>query len=120
VQGSWRITPDLPEGAPTFVALAAFGAGGILVTTGSDEPGTGIGQWKSTSKRGFTFAYTNFHFDPAGALSHTVDVTASGTFKGRTMKGAAKLTRTSVETPGVGSAISEDVVNFTGRRMPAV
>src|SRR4051812_47733102 len=54
VQGSWRITPKLPAGAPSFVALAAFGAGGVFVTTGSDEPGTGIGQWKSSGTRGFT------------------------------------------------------------------
>ena len=26
VQGSWRITPKLPPGVPSFVALAAFGA----------------------------------------------------------------------------------------------
>src|SRR5215211_4347087 len=83
MQGSWRITPQLPVGAPAFVALAAFGAGGVFITTGSDEPGTGIGQWKRKGDSGFVFAYTNFHFDAQGRLESTVNVTAKGTFKGK-------------------------------------
>src|SRR4051812_34153913 len=93
VRGSWQITPKLPAGVPPFVALAAFGAGGVFVTTGSDESGTGIGQWKSTSARGFSFAYTNFHFDSSGALNNTVHVKAKGTFRGRKMTGSAELRR---------------------------
>jgi hypothetical protein len=116
VQGSWRITPKLPAGAPSFVALAAFGAGGVLVTTGSDEPGTGIGQWKSSRARGFTFAYTNFHFDGSGALNHTVDVKASGTFRGKRMSGTAELRRTDASGNPVGSPLTTP---FTGKRMAA-
>ena len=116
VQGSWRITPKLPAGAPSFVALAAFGAGGIFVTTGSDEPGTGIGEWKSTGKRGFTFAYTNFHFDSSGSLSSTVTVKAKGTFHGSTMKGSAELRRVDASGNPVGSPRTTP---FTGRRMSA-
>ena len=116
VQGSWRITPQLPPGAPQFVALAAFGAGGVFVTTGSDEPGTGIGQWKSTGTRKFTFAYTNFHFDSSGALSSTVTVMAKGTFKGSRMSGSAELRRVDASGNPVGSPQTS---KFTGRRMPA-
>jgi len=116
VQGSWRITPELPDGAPSFVALAAFGAGGVFVTTGSDEPGTGIGQWKSSGARGFTFAYTNFHFDSAGALANTVNVKAKGTFRGSRMSGSAELRR----VDSAGNAIgTPQTSRFTGRRMPA-
>jgi hypothetical protein len=116
VRGSWRITPELPEGAPPFVALAAFGSDGIFVTTGSDEPGTGIGQWESRGRRGFRFAYTNFHFDSSGALNNTVHVTATGTFRGRRMNGTAELRRVDPDGNPIGSTMT---TRFTGRRMPA-
>ena len=116
VQGSWRITPNLPTGVPPFVALAAFGAGGVFVTTGSDEPGTGIGQWKSTGARGFTFAYTNFHFDSSGSLNSTVDVKAKGTFRGARMTGSAELRRVDATGNPIGSP---QTTPFTGRRMSA-
>jgi hypothetical protein len=116
VRGSWRITPKLPAGVPPFVALAAFGAGGIFVTTGSDEPGTGIGQWKSTSARGFSFAYTNFHFDSSGSLNNTVHVTATGTFHGSKMTGTAELRRVDASGNAIGSPLTTP---FTGRRMLA-
>jgi len=116
VQGSWRITPELPAGAPSFVALAAFGAGGVFVTTGSDEPGTGIGQWKKTSGRRFTFSYTNFHFDSSGALSNTVNVKAKGSFSGSRMSGSAALRRVDPAGNAIGSP---QTTPFTGRRMSA-
>ena len=116
VQGSWRITPELPPGVPSFVALAAFGAGGIFVTTGSDEPGTGIGQWKKTGTRKFSFAYTNFHFDSAGALANTVNVKAKGSFSGSRMTGSAELRRVDPSGNAIGSP---QTTPFTGRRMSA-
>jgi hypothetical protein len=116
VQGSWQITPELPPGAPSFVALAAFGAGGVFITTGSDEPGTGIGQWKASSSRGFTFAYTNFHFDSAGALNNAVNVKAKGTFRGRKMTGTAELRRVDASGNPIGSPRTTP---FTGKRMSA-
>ena len=116
VRGSWRITPKLPPGAPPFVALAAFGAGGIFITTGSDEPGTGIGQWKSSGTRGFTFAYTNFHFDSSGSLNNTVNVEAKGTFRGSKMSGTAELRRVAASGDPIGSP---QTTKFTGRRMSA-
>ena len=116
VQGSWRITPELPPGAPSFVALAAFGAGGVFITTGSDEPGTGIGQWKSTGTRKFSFAYTNFHFDSSGALNDTVSVKATGSFRGRKMTGTAEHRRVDAAGNAVGSPLTS---SFTGTRMSA-
>jgi hypothetical protein len=116
VQGSWRITPKLPPGAPPFIALAAFGAGGIFITTGSDEPGTGIGQWKQHGGRGFTFAYTNFHFDSSGSLNNTVHVKAQGTFQGSKMSGSAALRRVDASGDPIGSL---QTTKFTGRRMSA-
>jgi hypothetical protein len=116
VRGSWRITPELPQGVPSFVALAAFGAGGVFVTTGSDEPGTGIGEWASAGKRGFKFAYTNFHFDSAGSHSSTVTVHANGTFSGKKMRGSAELRRTDAEGNPVGAPRT---TKFTGRRITA-
>jgi hypothetical protein len=116
VRGSWRITPHLPEGAPSFVALAAFGAGGVFITTGSDEPGTGIGQWASTGKHGFTFTYTNFHFDSSGSHSSTVVVHAKGIFSPKLMNGSAELRRTDAHGNPVGSP---QTTSFTGRRISA-
>jgi hypothetical protein len=116
VRGSWKITPKVPAGAPPFVALSAFGAGGIFITTGSDEPGTGIGQWKATGAHSFRFAYTNFHFDSSGALSSVVDVTAKGTFHGQKMSGTATLRRTDAAGNPVGSPRTS---KFTGERMSA-
>jgi hypothetical protein len=114
MRGTWRITPKLPAGVPSFEALAAFGAGGVLVTTGSDEPGTGIGQWASTGTRGFEFAYTNFHFDSAGKLSSIVEVHATGKFKSGRLRGTAHLRRTDANGAAMGD---EQVTDFTGRRM---
>ena len=116
VQGSWQITPQLPEGVPPFVALAAFGAGGVFITTGSDEPGTGIGQWKATGTRRFSFAYTNFHFDSSGRLSNTVNVKATGSFRGRRMTGTAEHRRVDASGNAIGSPQESP---FTGRRMSA-
>jgi hypothetical protein len=116
VRGSWRITPKLPPGAPPFIALAAFGADGVFVTTGSDEPGTGIGQWKSKGTQGFTFAYTNFHFDSSGQLNNTVHVKASGTFRNRKMTGTADLRRVDPAGNTIGSPLTTP---FTGQRMSA-
>lgn len=114
MRGSWIIAPKLPAGVPSFEALAAFGAGGVLVTTGSDEPGTGIGQWTATGTRGFEFAYTNFHFDSAGKLASIVEVRATGTFKGARLRGTAHLRRTDADGAALGD---EQVTEFTGRRM---
>src|SRR5436189_2203160 len=79
VRGTWLITPKTAGGPAGFKALAAFAAGGVFVTTGSDEPGTGLGQWSGDANK-FGFTYMNFHFDSSGALSHTVKVRAKGTF----------------------------------------
>jgi hypothetical protein len=116
INGSWKITPELPPGVPPFVALAAFATGGVFITTGSDEPGTGIGQWASTGDRGFSFAYTNFHFDSSGQLSSTVEVEAKGTFKGKNLRGKAELRRFDATGNPVGGTLES---SFTGRRISA-
>ena len=116
VRGSWRVTPELPEGVPPFVALAAFGAGGIFITTGSDEPGTGIGQWESAAPGEFSFAYTNFHFDGSGALANIVDVEATGTFDGDQLSGTAVLRRVDPQGDPIGEP---QETRFAGVRMSA-
>jgi hypothetical protein len=116
VRGSWVITPELPPSVPGFHALAAFAAGGVFITTGSDEPGTGIGEWVAQGKNGFAFSYQNFHFDGAGALANTVTVQATGTFSGSKLRGRATLTRVDPSGQPIGSAQQS---SFTGRRMSA-
>jgi hypothetical protein len=116
VNGSWKITPQLPPGVPPFVALAAFATGGVFITTGSDEPGTGIGQWASTGARKFSFAYTNFHFDSSGQLSSTVEVEANGSFKGKKLTGGAELRRFDAKGNPIGTPLES---KFTGRRISA-
>jgi hypothetical protein len=114
VRGSWLITPKVPAGAPAFQALAAFAADAVFVTTGSDEPGTGIGQWEARGTDGFAFTYHNFHFDSAGALASTVTVSATGTFKGLKLSGRAMLTRVDAAGNAIGSP---QETTFTGRRV---
>jgi len=113
VRGSWVITPDVP--GQSFQALAAFGAGGVFITTGSDEPGTGIGQWVAQGSDGFGFSYTNFHFGNDGTLSHTTTVNAVGTFQGDTMTGTATEYVTDAH-PGAGAGVARRST-FTGQRM---
>jgi hypothetical protein len=113
VRGSWVISPDVP--GQSFQALAAFGAGGVFITTGSDEPGTGIGQWVAQGSDGFGFSYTNFHFGPDGTLAHTTTVNAVGTFEGDTMTGTATEYVTDAH-PGAGAGVARKST-FTGQRM---
>jgi len=96
--------------------LIAFAAGGVFITTGSDEPGTGIGSWRSTGHRKFAFAYTNFHFDSSGHPASTVEVQASGTFHGKRLSGKATLRRSDPSGNPIGSPQTS---SFTGRRLPA-
>ena len=115
VRGSWLITPTTTGGQPLgFQAVAAFGAGGIFVTTGSDEDGTGIGQWSSKGSDDFAFTYLNFHFGRNGKLTNTVKVRASGTFQGSTLKGRATLTRVGPNGKSLGPAQRS---SFTGKRI---
>jgi hypothetical protein len=114
VQGTWRIRPATSSGPAGFVALAAFAAGGVFVTTGSDEPGTGIGQWNSPAANKFAFTYVNFHFDPDLKLHHTTKVRAAGTFTGPELQGRATLTATD---RGGRPLFPPRHFRFTGKRM---
>ena len=108
------ITPQIP-GQP-FQALAAFGQGGVFLTTGSDQAGTGIGQWAAQGSDGFVFSYVNYHFGSDGKLSSVTTVKARGTFNGDSMTGTASQ---SVAGP-TGSAISPaQTVSFSGKRVAA-
>ena len=92
VRGTWLIKPTTAGGGGTgFRALAAFAAGGVFVTTGSDEAGTGLGEWSTVDASGFAFTYLNFHFDATGKLTNTVKVRAVGTFHGSRLSGRATL-----------------------------
>lgn len=81
VRGAWVIQPATSKGPAPFHALAAFAAGGVFITTRSDEAGTGIGEWDQVDANTFGFTYLNFHFDQAGTLANTVKVRAAGTFR---------------------------------------
>ncbi|MEA2469066.1 MAG: hypothetical protein QOE38_64 [Thermoleophilaceae bacterium] len=107
---------EAPTGRPAIRRTCRFRRRRIFITTGSDEPGTGIGQWKSTSARGFAFAYTNFHFDGSGKLNNTVNVKAKGTFGGNTMTGTATLHRVDASGNPMGSPLT---TKFTGKRISA-
>lgn len=92
VRGTWLIKPTIATGGPAGLqALAAFAAGGVFATTGSDEAGTGLGEWSSKGANGFAFTYLNFHFDTAGNFANTVKVRAAGTFRGDRLSGRATL-----------------------------
>jgi hypothetical protein len=114
VRGSWIIQPVTPQGSAGFHAVAAFAAGGVFITTGSDEPGTGIGEWDQSGANGFGFTYLNFHFDPAGKLANTVNVRALGTFSGSQLSGNATETTLAPN----GNKLSPDrQFTFTGKRV---
>jgi hypothetical protein len=114
VRGAWLFTPEQGGSPATFQAISCFAAGGVFVTTGSDEAGTGLGEWSSTGSNGFAFTYLNFHFGKNGKLINTVKVRARGTFHGSTLTGQATLTR----VDSYGSSISSPShFNFSGKRI---
>jgi hypothetical protein len=113
VRGTWLITPTSSGGPAGFRALAAFAAGGVFVTTGSDEPGTGLGEWSGGSKS-FAFTYQNFHFDSSQNPSNTVKVRAKGSFKGSKLSGHATL---STFDPSGAQVGSDRGFSFTGKRV---
>jgi hypothetical protein len=113
VRGTWLIKPTTSGGPAGFQALAAFAAGGVFVTTGSDQAGTGLGEWSGGAHK-FGFTYLNFHFDTDGKPSNTVKVRAAGTFHGSRLSGRATLR---VLDPS-GKRVGDDTrFNFTGRRV---
>jgi hypothetical protein len=113
VRGTWLLTPKTSGGPAGFKALAAFAAGGVFVTTGSDEPGTGLGEWSGGAK-GFAFTYLNFHFDSSGKFNNEVKVRAKGTFKGATLSGHATLGTFDANGAQLGS---DRTFSFTGKRV---
>ena len=113
VRGTWLITPKTAGGPAGFKALAAFAAGGVFVTTGSDEPGTGLGEWSGGAKT-FAFSYLNFHFDNAENPSNTVKVRAKGTFKGSKLSGHATLSTFDPSGVQIGG---DHGFSFTGKRV---
>jgi hypothetical protein len=114
VRGTWIITPKSSRGPSPFRALAAFAAGGVFTTTGSDEAGTGLGVWVARGAAGFAFSYLNFHFGSDGKLANTVKVSATGSFSGSSMTGRATL---SMLGPNGNRLSPEARFTFTGRRM---
>ncbi len=114
VRGSWLITPRRNGYPLGFQACAAFAAGGVFITTGSDEAGTGIGSWVSSGSNGFAFTYLNFHFGNDGKLSNTVKVRAVGTFHGSSLTGRATLTTTDPAGRPLSPASHS---TFTGKRI---
>jgi hypothetical protein len=114
VRGTWLLKPATSGGPAGFQALAAFAAGGVFVTTGSDEAGTGLGQWSAHGTHGFGFTYLNFHFDTAGQHSNTVKVRAAGTFHGSQLSGHATLTTFDASGNPLGA---DRRFTFTGKRV---
>src|SRR5438445_583536 len=72
VRGAWLFTPTQGGHGTGFRAISCFAAGGVFITTGSDEAGTGLGEWSGTGSDGFAFTYLNFHFARNGSLNNTV------------------------------------------------
>ena len=114
VRGTWLITPKSSAGPAGFQALAAFAAGGVFVTTGSDEAGTGLGEWLAEGTDGFAFTYLNFHFGTDGKPSNTVKVRAKGTFGGSRLSGNAALTQLD---PNGHRLAPDRHFSFTGQRV---
>ncbi|MDP9343809.1 MAG: hypothetical protein M3Q23_17305 [Actinomycetota bacterium] len=114
VRGAWLITPKTQSSPAGFQAVAAFAAGGVFITIGSDESGTGIGEWTSPAPGGFAFTYLNFHFASDGSLNNTVKVRAKGTFKAKTLSGHATLTAVD---PNGDPLFAPRHFTFTGKRI---
>lgn len=114
VRGTWLLTPQTSAGPAGFQAIAAFAAGGVFVTTGSDEAGTGLGEWLAHGADGFAFTYLNFHFGTDGKPSNTVKVRAKGTFGTSRLSGEAILALTD---PLGHTLAPERRFSFTGKRV---
>lgn len=112
--GSWVITPTV--GAGSYKILAAFGSGGELVTTRSDQPGTGVGQWRQEGRDGFVFSVDSYVFGPEGALATSTTMKGRGTFKGAQMEGTAAMVISTADGRAAGGA---QRIPFMGSRVTA-
>jgi hypothetical protein len=93
ILGTWsaQVTVNVPPGQPTFPALLTFSAGGGVVETESDAPGTGLGSWEKIGHHQYQFAFETFIFDNAGKPGGDVIVRMQATVNGDTASGAFKF-----------------------------
>jgi hypothetical protein len=90
ILGTWDIQVT-PAGQPTFEALATFSAGGGMVETESDAPGTAQGSWEKIGPRTYQFAFQTFLFNGTGQPAGHVLVRSQATLRDGTLSGPFKF-----------------------------
>src|ERR1700760_2721629 len=65
ILGTWDVQVTV-NGQPTFPALLTFSAGGGVVETESDAPGTALGSWEKIGHHQFQVAFQSFTFTGTG------------------------------------------------------
>jgi hypothetical protein len=90
ILGTWNVQVTV-NGQPTFPALVTFSAGGGLVETESDAPGTGQGSWENIGQRTYQFAFQTFIFTSTGQPNGYVIVRNKATLSHGTLSGPFKF-----------------------------
>lgn len=90
ILGTWdgQVTVS---GQPPFSALVTFSAGGGLVETESDAPGTALGSWEKIGPRTYQFAFKSFIFSSTGLPTGYVIVRDQATLSHGTLSGPFKF-----------------------------
>jgi hypothetical protein len=90
ILGTWNVEVTV-NGQPTFPALLTFSAGGGVVETESDAPGTGQGSWEKIGHRQYRFAFQTFIFTDTGQPGGHVIVRSRATVSHGRLSGPFKF-----------------------------
>ena len=90
ILGTWNVQVTV-NGQPTFPALLTFSAGGGVVETESDVPGTSLGSWEKIGHHTYAVAFQSFTFTGTGQPSGHVIVRSQVTLNNGALSGPFKF-----------------------------
>lgn len=90
ILGTWNVQVAV-NGQPAFPALLTFSAGGGVVETESDVPGTAQGSWEKIAHHKYRLAFQSFTFNSTGEPSGHVIVRSQVTLSKGTLSGPFKF-----------------------------
>ena len=88
--GTWNAQVTV-NGQPAFPALLTFSAGGGVVETESDVPGTAQGSWEKIGHHEYQVAFQSFTFTSTGQPGGHVIVRSQVTLSNGTLSGPFKF-----------------------------
>ncbi len=90
ILGTWNVQVTV-NGQPTFPALLTLSAGGGVVETESDVPGTALGAWEKIGPHKYQIAFQVFTFTSSGQPSGHVIVRTQATLRNGAFSGPFKF-----------------------------